>query len=54
MSSLQHLEAFYAVNKEYVLPSADSITRQVDKTYDEAVKVISADILPVMGVVGLI
>ena len=34
-----------------MLPSADSITRQVDKTYDEAVKVISADILPVMGVV---
>ena len=27
-----------------MLPSADSITRQVDKTYDEAVKVISADI----------
>ena len=25
--------------------------RQVGKTYDEAVKVISADILPVMGVV---
>ena len=33
-------EAFHAVNKEYVLPSADSITRQVDKTYDEAVKVV--------------
>ena len=34
--------------------TADSITRQVDKTDDEAVKVILADILPVMGVVGLI